>query len=103
FNYATSVQNGGYVGENQVSGASAHFARSMELGRNWDRNLPYQDKQRLPLTPNGGSQFDNPKWSERYNIATTNEERYIAGLHTDYTFNHWIRADYSIGENIDQL
>jgi outer membrane receptor protein involved in Fe transport len=55
------------------------------------------------LTPNGGGQFDNPRWSAKYNVATTQEKRYIAGVHADFNINKWIRFDYNLGTNISTV
>jgi TonB-linked SusC/RagA family outer membrane protein len=103
FSYSSSTQEGGYFGENQVDGAASLFARSLFLARNWDLNLPYEDRNGKPLTPNGGGQFDNPHWSARNNVATTNEERYIAGVHADFNITKWIKFDYNIGTNVNTL
>lgn len=103
FSYTRSNQRGGYFGENQVSGASSLFARTLFLARNWDLNLPYQTKAGIPITPNGGGQFDNPRWAALNNVATTNEERFIAGVHTDFNLTKWARIDYSIGSNVNLL
>ena len=73
FSYARANQKGGFFGENQVGGTASSFARSLFLARNWDLNLPYEDKQGKPLTPNGGGQFDHPRWSARYTTAATDE------------------------------
>ena len=101
--YSRSVQKGGVFGNNQTDGAAALFARSLFLGRNWDTGLPYQDKAGNNLTWNGGGQFDNPDWSARNNIATSNEERMIAGIHADFNINKWIRVDYNLGNNVTSL
>ena len=103
FSYARSNQKGGFFGENQVGGAASLFARSLFPARNWDFNLPYEDKQGKPITPNGGGQFDNPRWSARYNIATTDEERFIAGFQADYSFTRWLKVDYALGSNVNLL
>jgi TonB-linked SusC/RagA family outer membrane protein len=103
FSYSRSVQKGGFFGENQVDGAASLFARSLFLARNWDLNLPYESKTGQSITPNGGGQFDNPRWSAKYNVATTNEERIIAGMHADYNLNKWIRFDYSLGSNVNTV
>ncbi len=103
FSYTRSTQQGGYFGENQVSGAASMFARSLFLGRNWDTDLPYQDKAGNNITWNGGGQFDHPIWSAYNNVATTHEERYIAGIHADYNINKWARVDYSLGSNTNAL
>ncbi len=103
FSYARSNQRGGYFGENQVDGAASLFARSLFLARNWDLNLPFETKTGGNVTPNGGGQYDNPKWSAKYNVASTAEERFIAGIHLDYNVNKWIRLDYNIGSNVNVL
>ncbi len=103
FSYSRSTQKGGYFGENQVGGAASMFARSLFLGRNWDTDLPYQDKAGNNITWNGGGQFDHPIWSAYNNVATTHEERFIAGAHADFNITKWIRVDYSIGTNVNTL
>lgn len=103
FSYTRSTQNGGFFGENQVDGAASLFARSLFLARNWDLNLPFESPTGKNLTPNGGGQFDNPRWSAKYNRAMTEEERYIAGMHADFNFNKWIRFDYNLGTNINTV
>jgi len=103
FSYVRSKQKGGYFGENQVDGASSLFARTLFLGRNWDLNLPYQDRNGVPLTPNGGGQFDNPRWAALNNVATTFEERTIAGARTEIRVNNWIRINYNFGANTSAI
>jgi len=103
FSYARSVQQGGFFGENQVDGAASLFARSLFLARNWDMSLPFEDENGLSVTPNGGNQYDHPRWSAKYNIARTFEERFIAGIHFDYNINKWIRLDYNLGSNVNAL
>lgn len=103
FSYANSQQMGGYFGENQVDGAASLFARSLFLARNWDLNLPSEDRLGNPLIPNGGGQFDNPHWSAYHNVATTNEERFIAGFHADFNINKWVKVDYNFGSNVNSL
>lgn len=103
FSFSRSKQTGGYFGENQVDGAASQFARTLFLGRNWDLNLPYQDANGKPLIPNGGAQFDNPRWAAVNNIATTVEERIVAGIRLNYKFNNWINASYNFGLNTTSL
>lgn len=103
FSFSRSKQIGGYFGENQVDGAASQFARSLFLARNWDLNLPYQDANGKPLIPNGGAQFDNPRWAARNNVATTIEERFVAGIRMNYKFNSWISASYNFGLNTNSL
>jgi TonB-linked SusC/RagA family outer membrane protein len=102
FSYARSNQSGGFFGENQVGGVASQFARSLFLARNWDMNLPYEDKNGLPLEPNVTG-YDNPRWSAKYNTIKTDEDRYVAGFHADFNFNKWARFDYTIGTNISNL
>jgi TonB-linked SusC/RagA family outer membrane protein len=101
--YSRSEQNGSYFGENQVDGASSIFARSLFLARNWDLSLPYQDALGRPIIPNGGAQFDNPHWAARNNVATTIEERIVAGIRLEYKVNNWINLSYNFGTNTVNL
>jgi len=101
--YTTSKQIGGFFGENQVDGAASQFARSLFLARNWDLNLPYQDKEGNNLTPLGAGQFDNPLWSAYNNTATTNETRLVASMHLDYKINDWWQLDLNGGTNVSFL
>ncbi len=103
FSYSRSQQNGSYFGENQVDGSSSIFARSLFLARNWDLSLPYQDVLGKPLTPNGTSNFDNPHWAARNNVATTIEQRIIAGIRLGYKVNNWINLAYNFGTNTMDL
>ncbi|MGZ8510907.1 MAG: SusC/RagA family TonB-linked outer membrane protein, partial [Chitinophagaceae bacterium] len=102
FSYARSRQEGGFFGENQLGGAAPSFARSLFLARNWDLNLPFEDKNGLPLQPNVTG-YDNPKWSAKYNFNHTNEERIVAGVHADFNISKWIRVDYTFGSNVSLL
>ena len=99
FSYAKAHQEGGFFGENQIGGAAPSFARTLFLARNWDLNLPFEDKNGLPLQPNVTG-YDNPRWSAKYNFNHTNEERIVAGLHADFNINKWIRVDYTFGTNV---
>ena len=102
FSYSKSNQTGGFYGENQVGGVASLFARSLFLARNWDLNLPFEDKAGLPLQPNI-SGYDNPRWSAKYNTIHTAEERTVAGIHTDLNITKWARIDYNLGANISSL
>jgi len=102
FSYSRSNQAGGFYGENQVGGTASSFARSLFLARNWDLNLPFEDKTGLPLQPNVTG-YDNPRWSAKYNTIKTNEERIVAGVHADFNINKWIRIDYTFGSNVSLL
>lgn len=103
FSYAKSKQTGGLFGYNQVDGAASEFARSFLLARNWNLDLPFEDKNGNSLIPNGAGQYDNPHWSAKYNKAISNEERFIAGTHVDFNITKWIKIDYGIGSNENQL
>ncbi|MDP4261572.1 MAG: SusC/RagA family TonB-linked outer membrane protein [Bacteroidota bacterium] len=102
FSYSRSTQKGGFFGENQVGGTASLFARSLFIARNWDLNLPFEDAAGLPLQPNVTG-YDNPKWSEKYNTITTNDERIVGGVHFDFNINKWIRVDYNVGSNVARL
>ena len=102
FAYTRANQEGGFFGENQVGGTASSFARSLFLARNWDLNLPFEDKNGIPLQPNVTG-YDNPRWSARYNTIHTNEERLVAGAHFDFTIYKWIRFDYTIGTNVARI
>jgi len=102
FSYTRANQEGGFFGENQVGGTASSFARSLFLARNWDMNLPFEDKNGLPLQPNVTG-YDNPRWSARYNTINTNEERLIAGAHFDFSIKKWVRFDYTIGSNVARI
>ena len=102
FSYSRANQQGGFFGENQVGGTASSFARSLFLARNWDLNLPFEDKNGLPLQPNVTG-YDNPRWSAKYNTIKTNEERIVAGAHFDFTIYKWIRFDYTVGSNVARI
>jgi TonB-linked SusC/RagA family outer membrane protein len=102
--YTRSTQEGGYFGENQVDGVPSEFARTLFLARNWDiAGLPFEDANGASLTPNGPGQFDNPRWSQKYNRQNSAEERFIANIKLDYDITKWANLSYSIGTNVDQL
>ncbi|HEX6845338.1 MAG TPA: SusC/RagA family TonB-linked outer membrane protein [Chitinophagaceae bacterium] len=102
FSYTRADQQGGFFGENQVGGTASSFARSLFLARNWDLNLPFEDKNGLPLQPNVTG-YDNPRWSAKYNTINTDEERIVAGAHFDFTIKKWIRVDYTLGNNVARI
>ena len=101
--YSRSTQLSGYFGENQVGGTPSQFARSLFLARNWDLNLPYQDKNGNPITPNGGGQFDNPRWSALNNTANTADERFTASFQADKDFTKWMNLSFLLGTNVQTL
>ncbi len=103
FSYASSKQKGGFFGENQFDGAASMFARSLFPGRNWDFNMPFEDENGNMLVPGPQGQFDNPLWSAKYNVASTDEERFVAGMHADFNITSWARIDYNLGTNIKTI
>ncbi len=102
FSYSRSKQNGGLFGENQVGSTSSQFGRTMFLGRSWDPNVPFEDKNGNSISW-VGDQADNPKWAAKYNKQTTYDERIVAGAHADFNITKWARLDYNIGTNIFYL
>lgn len=100
--YARSTQTGGFFGENQVSGAASLFARSLWPARNWDLNLPFEDRNQRPIIPNGTG-WDHPLWSAKYNTIDTDEERLVASVNANINLNKWIRVDYTAGSNVALL
>ena len=97
--YSRTKQIGGFFGENQFSGASSSFARTLFLARNWDLNLPYVDPVTGgSVTPNG-TQFDHPLWSWKHDQITTHTDRIVTGLNLNYKFNDNISASYRVGIN----
>ncbi|HEY4322943.1 MAG TPA: SusC/RagA family TonB-linked outer membrane protein [Mucilaginibacter sp.] len=101
--YTRSVQTGGFYGDNQIGGVPSEFARTLFLARNWDLNLPYEDQNGISLTPNGGSQFDNPRWSAIHNTITTDEERVIANFRADKDLGKWANLSFALGTNVNRL
>ena len=102
FSYSRSKQEGGLFGENQIGSTSSQFGRTMFLGRSWDPNVPFQDKNGNSISW-VGDQADNPKWAAKYNKQTSYDERVVAGVHADFNINKWARVDYNIGSNIFYL
>ncbi|MEO9022474.1 MAG: SusC/RagA family TonB-linked outer membrane protein [Ginsengibacter sp.] len=102
FSYSRSKQEGGLFGENQVGSTSSQFGRTMFLGRNWDPNVPFEDKNGNSISW-VGNQADNPKWAAKYNKQTTYDERTVAGVHADFNINKWARVDYNVGSNVFSL
>jgi TonB-linked SusC/RagA family outer membrane protein len=101
--YTRTTQEGGFFGENQVAGVPSEFARTLLLARNWDLNLPFEGASGNSLTPNGGGQFDNPRWAQKYNRINSAEERYIANLRLDYNFTKWLNLSENIGSNVNNV
>ena len=97
--YSRTKQIGGFFGENQFSGSSSSFARTLFLARNWDLNLPYTDPATGgSVTPNG-TQFDHPFWSWQHDQIITHTDRIVTGLNMNYKFNDNISAAYRLGVN----
>ena len=97
--YSQTKQVGGFFGEQQFSGASSSFARTLFLARNWDLNLPYTDPTTGgSVTPNG-TQFDHPLWSWEHDQIITKTDRTVAGVNANYKIDDNISASYRIGLN----
>jgi TonB-linked SusC/RagA family outer membrane protein len=97
--YSKTRQVGGFFGENQFSGSSSSFARTLFLARNWDLNLPFTDPVTGgSVTPNG-TQFDHPLWSWAHDIIDTKTNRTVGGLNLSYKINDNITASYRAGIN----
>ncbi|MEO6868663.1 MAG: SusC/RagA family TonB-linked outer membrane protein [Ginsengibacter sp.] len=102
FSYSRSKQQGGLFGENQIGSTSSQFGRTMFLGRSWDPNVPFEDKNGNSISW-VGTQADNPRWAAKYNKQTSYDERFVAGAHADFNITKWARVDYNIGTNIFYL
>jgi len=101
--YTNTNQVGSIFGENQVSGASSSFARTLFLARNWDlANRPFETPDGLPISTNN-SQYDNPLWAWKHNTSTTKVDRSMANFGADYQILPWLSANYQIGTNIYSL
>ncbi|WP_311949679.1 TonB-dependent receptor domain-containing protein [Mucilaginibacter terrae] len=96
--YARTDQSGGNFGETQ-SGAPSLFSRSLFLGRNWDLDLPFEDKNGNSIIYAGAGQFDNPLWSAKYNLNNTASERFIANMRADYDVTKWVNLSFALGSN----
>ena len=97
--YSTTQQIGGFFGENQFSGASSSFARTLFMARNWDTSVPYEDPSTgASITPNG-AQFDNPLWSWKHDQIITKTDRTVVGVNLNYKFNDHISTSYRVGFN----
>ncbi|MCZ2845262.1 MAG: SusC/RagA family TonB-linked outer membrane protein [Candidatus Bathyarchaeota archaeon] len=96
--YSDSKQIGGFFGENQFSGSSSSFARTLVMARNWNLSLPYVH----PITgasviPNSG--WDHPLWSWEHDQIITNTNRTVANVNVGYEFNDHISASFQTGVN----
>lgn len=101
--YSNTDQIGSMFGDNQVSGASSSFARTLFLARNWNlKGLPYQTADGRPVSPLS-AQFDNPLWAWQHNTSTTETDRVIASVGLDYEVTDWFSASYSLGTNVFSL
>lgn len=101
--YSNTDQGGSVFGENQVSGASSSFARTLFLARNWDLvGLPYQTKDGRPVSPMS-AQFDNPLWAWEHNRSISETDRVMGSVGLDYKINDWFSVSYNIGTNVYSL
>lgn len=98
--YTNTDQKGGMYGENQVAGAASSFARTLFLGRNWDlKKYPYETADGMPVSTLT-AQYDNPLWSWKHNVVTTEADRIIGSIGLDYDVTSWFNISYSLGTNI---
>ncbi len=96
--YADTKQIGGFFGENQYSGSSSSFARTMIMARNWDLSLPYVDPETgASVIPNSG--WDHPLWSWEHDKIITNTNRTVANVNLGYDFNDHISTSFQTGVN----
>jgi len=101
--YTYTDQEGGIFGENQVSGASSSFARTLFLARNWNlAGLPYETPSGLPISTSN-AQYDNPLWAWKHNTVTSLTDRTMANFGADYKIADWLSASYQLGANIYSL
>lgn len=96
--YSESGQVGGFFGENQYSGASSSFARTLILARNWNMDLPYVDPETgASVIPNAG--WDHPLWSWEHDQVLTDTYRTVANADVGYKFSKHISASLQTGIN----
>lgn len=96
--YSGTKQVGGFFGENQFSGSSSSFARTLFMARNWDTSLPYVHPETgASVTPNSG--WDHPLWSWEHDQIITNTYRTVANVNTGYDFDEHISASFQVGVN----
>lgn len=96
--YSETSQVGGFFGENQFSGASSSFARTLILARNWNMDLPYEDPETgYSVIPNAG--WDHPLWSWEHDQTHTNTHRSVANVNLGYDFDDHISASFQTGIN----
>ena len=102
--FVNSDQKGTMFGENQnSSGASSAFARSLFLARNWDlASYPYEDANGNPVSTSK-AQYDNPIWMYKHNTSTTAEKRILASFGAEYVITPWLKANYTLGTNYYSL
>jgi len=101
--FTNTNQLGSIFGENQVSGASSSFARTLFLARNWDlANLPYETPSGLPISTNN-SQYDNPLWAWQHNTSASKVDRTMANFGAEYKIANWLTASYQLGANVYSL
>jgi TonB-linked SusC/RagA family outer membrane protein len=96
--YTMSEQVGGIFGGNQFSGGASSVARSFILPRSYDTHLPYEGPNGEPLYMDP-AQADNPLWSNKHNVITTNMNRTLASVDAGYNIFQWLSVDYQFGVN----
>lgn len=96
--YSDTKQIGGFFGENQFSGSSSSFARTLWMGRTWNTSLPYVDPVTgASVVPNSG--WDHPLWSWEHDQIITNTERIVSNFNVGYDFDEHISASFRLGIN----
>lgn len=96
--YSDTGQVGGFFGNQQFSGSSSSFARSLWLGRTWDLSIPFTN----PITggsviPNTG--WDHPLWSWKNDQIITDTNRIVTNLSIGVPINDYISASFRLGYN----
>ena len=96
--YSDTEQVGGYFGENQFSGSSSSFARTLLMARNWNLSLPYvHPVTGASVIPNSG--WDHPLWSWEHDQIITGTKRTVANANVGYEFNDHISTSLQFGVN----
>ena len=97
-NYSDTNQVGGFFGNQQFSGSSSSFARSLWLGRAWDLSIPFTNpKTGGSVIPNSG--WDHPLWSWKNDQIITDTNRIVTNLSISAPINEHISASFTLGYN----
>jgi TonB-linked SusC/RagA family outer membrane protein len=96
--YSDTKQIGGFFGENQFSGSSSSFARTLVMARNWNLDLPYVHPETgASVIPNAG--WDHPLWSWEHDQIITETNRTVANINVGYDFDEHISTSFQTGVN----